>query len=484
MIAMNSYPASSVVPILFSTYAGATGASVTLTGLAVTDIEIYKGTSMTQRASDAGYTLLDTDGIDIDGITGIHGFSIDLGDNTDAGFYAVGSFYHVVVSAVTVDSQTVNFIADRFRIVAAEAVAGKPKVDVDAWLGTAAATPTVAGVPEVDVTHLGGAAQSATDLKDFADDGYDPATNKVQGVVLVDTITTYTGNTVQTGDSFARLGAPAGASISADIAAIEAQTDDIGAAGAGLTAIPWNAAWDAEVQSEVQDALEANNLDHIAGTATAIPAIPAGTYLDQMMDDGTAVYDRTTDSLQALRDNIGAAGAGLTAIDLPDQTMNITGNITGNLSGSVGSVTGNVGGNVNGSVGSVAAGGIAAASFAAGAINAAAIATNAIDADALAADAVTEIQAGLSTLTTAQVNAEVVDALAVDVYAEPGQGAPAATTTLAAKINYLYKAFRNKITQTSTTYSLFDDAGTTVDQKSTVSDDGVTLTRGEIVSGP
>jgi hypothetical protein len=61
--------------------------------------------------------------------------------------------------------------------------------------------------------------------------------------------------TAQTGDSFARLGAPAGASVSADIAAIEAQTDDIGVAGAGLTAVPWNAAWDAEVQSEVADAL-------------------------------------------------------------------------------------------------------------------------------------------------------------------------------------------------------------------------------------
>lgn len=46
---------------------------------------------------------------------------------------------------------------------------------------------------------------------------------------------------------------------------------------------------------------------------------------------------------------IGTAGDGLTNINLPDQTMNIT----GNLSGSVGSVTGNVGGNVTGSVGSV-----------------------------------------------------------------------------------------------------------------------------------
>lgn len=66
---------------------------------------------------------------------------------------------------------------------------------------------------------------------------------------------------------------------------------------------------------------------------------------------------------------IGVAGAGLTNIDLPNQTMDIIGNITGNLSGSVGSVTGavgsvtgavgsvtgNVGGNVTGSVGSVVA---------------------------------------------------------------------------------------------------------------------------------
>lgn len=89
-----------------------------------------------------------------------------------------------------------------------------------------------------------------------------------------------------------------------------------------------------------------------------------------------------------------------------------------------------------------------------------------------------------STLTAAQVNTEVVDALAVDTYAEPGQGNPLATTTLAAKINYLYKAWRNKKTQTSTQYSLYADDTTTIDQKATVSDDGVTTTVGEIVTGP
>lgn len=77
---------------------------------------------------------------------------------------------------------------------------------------------------KVNVTQIGGDAQSATDLKDFADAGYDPATNKVEGVKLVDTLTTYTSNTPQTGDSFARLGAPAGASVSADVAAVKGDT--------------------------------------------------------------------------------------------------------------------------------------------------------------------------------------------------------------------------------------------------------------------
>ncbi len=42
---------------------------------------------------------------------------------------------------------------------------------------------------KVDLTEMGGSAQSAVDLKNFSDSGYDPITNKVQGVVLVDTVT-------------------------------------------------------------------------------------------------------------------------------------------------------------------------------------------------------------------------------------------------------------------------------------------------------
>ena len=45
------------------------------------------------------------------------------------------------------------------------------------------------------------------------------------------------------------------ATIDSVVDAIVIDTTEIGAAGAGLTAVPWNAAWDAEVQSEVADAL-------------------------------------------------------------------------------------------------------------------------------------------------------------------------------------------------------------------------------------
>lgn len=203
-------------------------------------------------------------------------------------------------------------------------------------------------------------------------------------------------------DVYTRIGAPAGASVSADIADIEGKVDD---------------------------------LESRLGTPSDLGS-------------GATVAANLVD-IESQTDDIGVAGAGLTNINLPDQTMNITGNITGNLSGSVGSVTGAVG-SVTGNVGGDVAGSVGS----------------------LAAQAKTD------------VNAEVVDALNTDTYAEPGQGAPAATTTLVAKIGYLYKFLRNKVETTSTQISIYDDAGTTVDQKSTISDDATTFTRGEFGSGP
>ncbi len=102
------------------------------------------------------------------------------------------------------------------------------------------------------------------------------------------------------------------------------------------------------------------------------------------------------------------------------------------------------------------------------------------------------------TFTGGLVQADVQDwkgatapAMTGDAYAaltgaqsEPGQGAPAVNAPPLTKLAFLYKAWRNKKTQTASTLSLFADDATTVDQKATVSDDGTTFTSGEIASGP
>ncbi len=79
---------------------------------------------------------------------------------------------------------------------------------------------------------------------------------------------------------------------------------------------------------------------------------------------------------------------------------------------------------------------------------------------------------------------QIVNALSVDTYAEPGQGAPAATASISTKLGHLYKLSRNKITQDATTLKVYADDGTTVDAKATTSDDGTTYTRSELVTGP
>jgi len=108
---VGDFAADETVYLNFASY-DSNGASVTLTGLATSDIEIYKNGGTTQRSSDAGYTV----STDFDTITGIHAISIDTSNNTDAGFFAAGNDYVVIVSSVTIDSQTVSFVAGSFSI--------------------------------------------------------------------------------------------------------------------------------------------------------------------------------------------------------------------------------------------------------------------------------------------------------------------------------------------------------------------------------
>jgi hypothetical protein len=313
------------------------------------------------------------------------------------------------------------------------------------------------------VTELGGAAQSATDLKDFADAGYDPGTNQITGCKLTDTITTYTGNTLQTADVAARvpnvLNTTATGNIGVDWANVENPTT---AQNLSATNIDVD-----QVVASVSGAV--GSVTGAVGSVTAGVTLAAGAIthaslagnMEIVFETDFATNYNTTDNAWVTNGttfigtgwNTGKTGYSLTVTTgLGNQTANITGNLSGSVgsvtgavgsvTGAVGSVTGNVDGNVTGSVGS-------------------------------------NLELGPT-----EVNAQVVDALATDTYAEPGQGAPAATATLAAKINYLYKAWRNKSEQNATTYKLYNDAGTVVDQKATCSDDATDATKGLVGTGP
>ena len=304
-------------------------------------------------------------------------------------------------------------------------VAGSDNLQVDTtqWLGTACATPTINGVPEVDLTHVAGATtnvaalatnvdailtdtavigttgQGLTSLATQAsvntvDDFIDTEITNIQSrlpaaltangnmksslvEILTTALTETAGQIAAAFKQFFDVGTPTGTmkAITNVVTATNLTTNNdktgYSISGTKTTLDALNDVSTSQVNTEVDTALADINLDHIAGTATAIPAIPAGTYIDQMMDDGTAVYDRTTDSLQAVRDyattvktdtaailtdtaEIGAAGAGLTAVG-------------------------------------VGVGGIQDISFAAGAINAAAIAADTFTSSEFAASAAEKI---------------------------------------------------------------------------------------------
>ena len=396
-------PAGDVLPIMFDTFDGGTGASITMTGLAVTDIEIYKDGGVTQRASDAGYTLLDTDGIDFDGTTGIHGFSINTGDNTDAGFYTVGAWFHVVVSAITVDAQTVSFIAAAFRIMESE--------------GTA-------GVPDVNVSHISDDSAAADNLEAILDGTlvgpYAALGIAESGTAQSATATTLVGRAAQ---------------AIADNAAIGMTLAALGST---------QGYWQTRQITDYDLATDTFTVD--AWTTT-----PSGTitYIVFLSAPGSTSSPAPVDVTKWAGSTVATPSvSGVPEVDVTHTAGSVQASIA--TQASVDDLP-----------------------------------TNAELATALAAadDAVLAAIAALENLSAAEVNAEVVDALATDTYAEPGQGSPAATATLAVKLGYLYKAWRNRSTQTATEYALYADDGTTKDHEAACSDDATTFVRGEVATG-
>jgi len=89
--------------------------------------------------------------------------------------------------------------------------------------------------------------------------GHFTITDNSGGAVTItsdEVVTNVAAILVDTADMQPKLGSPAGASISADIAVIESQTDDIGVAGAGLTDLGgMSTTMKAQVNTEVDDVL-------------------------------------------------------------------------------------------------------------------------------------------------------------------------------------------------------------------------------------
>jgi len=179
---------------------------------------------------------------------------------------------------------------------------------------------------QVDTLQLGGSTQSATDLKDFADAGYDPGTNKVEGVKLVDTTTT---NTDMRGTDNAALASVCTETRLAELDAanmpsdIDAILTDTGTDGV-LVQGDLSATMKASVNAEVDTALADINLDHLVKNAVDTnfaTTVHLDSVIGQLADVGTtATFDRTTDALEAIRNQGDSAWITATSVTVSDKT--------------------------------------------------------------------------------------------------------------------------------------------------------------------
>lgn len=143
---------------------------------------------------------------------------------------------------------------------------------------------------EVNVTKISDDATAADNLElDYDGTGYNKSNSTIgtctTNTDMVAEAPTAAANADAVWDEAqsAHVGAGSFGVIATEIADILTDTAEIGAAGAGLTeaggtgdhltAVPWNAAWDAEVQSEVNDGLVAYD----AATGTDVAAVETDT---------------------------------------------------------------------------------------------------------------------------------------------------------------------------------------------------------------
>ena len=328
------------IDVKFTSRRFSTGAPYTLAGSPV--VSAYVGNGTTEIT--AGITLT----VDFDARTGLNNVRVVASSGNG---FATATNVQLVITTGTVDSvSVVGEVVGEFSIENRSAVmpttAGRT-LDVSAggeagvdWANVGSPTTTVGlsgttvktatdveadtqdiqarlpaaltadGNIKADVLRISGDETAADNAELFFDGtGYNAANSTIGRV------TTYTGNTPQTGDSYAIVNSGVHGN-----AAIKGYVDDIGVAGAGLSAIPWNAAWDAEVQSEVDDALIAKGLDHLVFTSVVGADIADNSIIARMASkSATADWDsftNTTDSLEAISDIATSTGTGARTVTI------------------------------------------------------------------------------------------------------------------------------------------------------------------------
>lgn len=100
--------------------------------------------------------------------------------------------------------------------------------------------------------------------------------------------------------------------INAVIDSIYLHTIEIGPAGAALTDIPWNPDWDTEIQSEVQDAIEVNHLDHLLAVEYDPASKPgvATALFNELIGSDSGVSQFTANALELGPSGSGGGGGG------------------------------------------------------------------------------------------------------------------------------------------------------------------------------
>lgn len=215
------YTLESTLDFKFTSRAFATGIPTVLAGSPV--IEIYEDNSTTQ------ITGAETLTVSFDSVVGLNNLRVVA---TAANGFENGKSYQATLSAGTVGGVSViGEVVQQFSI-------GRSAAAVDLANGTDGLTALKTGIDAIPTTAMRG-----------TDDALLAASINLTAGVL-DEVATLTGHTAQTGDNFARLGAPSGASVSADIADIDSRT---------LTATNF-AKISASVSTNVEGAAEAGTL--------------------------------------------------------------------------------------------------------------------------------------------------------------------------------------------------------------------------------